>query len=120
MLHFGAVDYRADVWVNGSLVAQHEGGQMPFSTDISRVLRKGDAAQRIVVRAEDDPRDPAQQAFVRGLYHLTKALDPTRPVLGNDGWELVASAIWGTTTMRRKVRPCVSAMARQQRSSAHC
>ncbi len=40
-------------------------------------------------------RDPAQQNFVRGLYHLTKALDPTRPVIGNDGWEHIASDVWG-------------------------
>jgi beta-galactosidase/beta-glucuronidase len=31
--------------------------------------------------------DEAQQSFVRSVYHLTKALDPTRPVIGNDGWE---------------------------------
>ena len=31
--------------------------------------------------------DPAQRAFVQSVYHLTKALDPTRPVIGNDGWE---------------------------------
>src|SRR6185503_16106653 len=34
LLHFGAVDYRARVWVNGQLVATHEGGQTPFSADI--------------------------------------------------------------------------------------
>lgn len=32
-------------------------------------------------------RDPAQQAFSRGLADLTRALDPTRPVVSNDGWE---------------------------------
>ena len=31
--------------------------------------------------------DEAQQSLVRSVYHLTKALDPTRPVIGNDGWE---------------------------------
>src|SRR3982751_3332663 len=30
MLHFGAVDYRATVWVNGLRVARHEGGSTPF------------------------------------------------------------------------------------------
>ena len=33
--------------------------------------------------------DPAQQHYVRSLYHLTKALDPTRLAIGNDGWEFV-------------------------------
>jgi hypothetical protein len=43
----------------------------------------------------DLPGDAAQRDFVRGIYHLTKALDPTRPVIGNDGWEHVAGDIWG-------------------------
>jgi hypothetical protein len=32
---------------------------------------------------------------VQALYHLTKTLDPTRPVIGNDGWESVATDIVG-------------------------
>ena len=35
-LNFGAVDYRATVWVNGIVVAWHEGGHTPFSCDIYR------------------------------------------------------------------------------------
>ena len=35
LLHFGAVDYRAQVWVNGQLVATHEGGNTPFTADIT-------------------------------------------------------------------------------------
>ncbi|WIB37094.1 glycoside hydrolase family 2 TIM barrel-domain containing protein [Curtobacterium sp. MCJR17_043] len=31
--------------------------------------------------------DPAQQAYSRALVDLTRALDPSRPVIGNDGWE---------------------------------
>src|SRR5437763_3938090 len=59
LLHCGAVDYRAQVWVNGHLVASHEGGHTPFSADITPVLRP-DADQVIVVRAEDVPADLAQ------------------------------------------------------------
>jgi hypothetical protein len=40
-------------------------------------------------------RDPAQQAFVQALYWLTKALDPARPVIGNDGWEHLVTDILG-------------------------
>ena len=32
-------------------------------------------------------RDPAQAAYSRGICDLTRALDPTRPVISNDGWE---------------------------------
>jgi hypothetical protein len=39
--------------------------------------------------------DPAQRDAVQALYHLTKAIDPTRPVVGNDGWENLASDMIG-------------------------
>lgn len=55
ILHFGAVDHRAHVWVNGQLVARHEGGHTPFEADITAVLTEGE--QVLVVRAEDDPHD---------------------------------------------------------------
>ena len=37
----------------------------------------------------------AQRDLVRALYHATKALDPDRPVIGNDGWEVVAGDFLG-------------------------
>jgi beta-galactosidase/beta-glucuronidase len=43
----------------------------------------------------DLPDNPSQRHYVRALYHLTKTLDPTRPVVGNDGWESVATDIIG-------------------------
>jgi beta-galactosidase/beta-glucuronidase len=56
LLHFGAVDYAAAVWVNEKLVAEHEGGYTPFFADITGKLASG-APQTLVVRAEDDPAD---------------------------------------------------------------
>ncbi|WP_203568880.1 glycoside hydrolase family 2 protein [Aestuariimicrobium ganziense] len=41
----------------------------------------------------NDLTDPRQQSLQRTLYDLAHALDGTRPVIGNDGWELVASDI---------------------------
>ena len=58
LLHFGAVDYRASVWANGRLVAEHEGGHTPFSADVTSVLEDDELV--IVVRAEDQPRDLTQ------------------------------------------------------------
>lgn len=55
ILHFGAVDYRASVWVNGVPIAQHEGGHTPFSADVTHALRDGENV--VVVRAEDPSRD---------------------------------------------------------------
>lgn len=55
VLHFGAVDYRATVWVNDTEVASHEGGHTPFSAEISKAVRSGDNV--LVVRAEDELAD---------------------------------------------------------------
>jgi hypothetical protein len=41
------------------------------------------------------PDNPSERHYVQALYHLTKTLDPTRPVVGNDGWESVATDIIG-------------------------
>ena len=43
----------------------------------------------------DLPDSPAQRHWVQALYHLTRTLDPSRPVIGNDGWESVATDIIG-------------------------
>ncbi len=43
----------------------------------------------------DLPDSPAQRHYVQALYHLTKAVDASRPVIGNDGWESVATDIIG-------------------------
>jgi hypothetical protein len=39
------------------------------------------------------PDNPRERHYVQALYHLTKTLDATRPVIGNDGWESVATDI---------------------------
>ncbi len=41
------------------------------------------------------PDDAAHRDYVRALYYLTRTLDPNRPVIGNDGWESVATDIVG-------------------------
>src|SRR5215212_5425813 len=52
LLHFGAVDYKATVWVNGRMAVEHTGGQTAFSADISPLLVPGET-QVVIVRAED-------------------------------------------------------------------
>ena len=51
LLHFGAVDQDAEVWVNGSHVGGHSGGFLPFTLDITDALR-GDRAE-LLVRVRD-------------------------------------------------------------------
>ncbi len=59
MLHFGAVDWLCDVYVNGKKVGTHQGGYDPFSFDISAALKKS-GAQKIAVRVWD-PSDEGPQ-----------------------------------------------------------
>lgn len=56
-LHFEAVDYRCDVWVNGEHLAQHTGGYSPFSVSIP----SPDPASPITItlRAQDFSRNPS-------------------------------------------------------------
>ncbi len=51
LLHFGAVDWKADVWVNDIKVGQHTGGYTPFSLDITQALDPKD--NTLVVRVWD-------------------------------------------------------------------
>ena len=55
LLHFGAVDYEARVWVNGRAVGRHAGGQASFSFDVTDALAAG--SNLLVVRAWDPPTD---------------------------------------------------------------
>lgn len=59
IIHFGAVDWEAEVWVNGKPAGSHQGGFDGFSLDISDLLLPGDK-QRIRVRVWD-PSDAGPQ-----------------------------------------------------------
>mgnify|MGYP002654690791 FL=1 len=74
LLHFGAVDYEARVWINGGLVAEHEGGHTPFHCDIAPALSPT-GRQVLTVRVEDDPKDLAKPR-------------------GKQDWQLEPHAIW--------------------------
>jgi len=58
LLHFGAVDYAARVWLNGLLLGEHLGGYTPFSFEITDQVRDGD--NELVVRVDDDLRSGLQ------------------------------------------------------------
>ncbi len=87
LLHFGAVDYKATIWVNGVEVCTHQGGYTPFTVDVTEVLR-GEGAQELVVRAEDDPADLAKP---RGKQDWK--LDP------HSIWYPRTTGIWQTVWM---------------------
>src|SRR5690625_4416412 len=77
MLHFGAVDYRTWVYVNGAFVGFHEGGHVAFSFDVTDYLNWEN--EIIVVRVEDP------------------STDETIP-RGKQFWEEKSAGIWYTRT----------------------
>ncbi len=60
LLNFGAVDWKADVFVNDILIGSHTGGYTPFSLDITPYLGKAGSTQKLVVRVWD-PTDKGYQ-----------------------------------------------------------
>ncbi|HEY0005019.1 MAG TPA: glycoside hydrolase family 2 TIM barrel-domain containing protein [Pyrinomonadaceae bacterium] len=56
LLHFGAVDYHATVWLNGQLVGEHEGGYLPFDLELNEALRP-EGLNELVVRVIDPGHD---------------------------------------------------------------
>ena len=85
MLNFGAVDWSADVYVNGILVASHTGGYAPFSADITAVLNKK-GTQSLVVRVWD-PTDSVHNPVGK------QRLNPSGI------WYTAVSGIWQTVWM---------------------
>ncbi|MFF4249740.1 PA14 domain-containing protein [Streptomyces sp. NPDC001663] len=78
-LNFGAVDWRAEVYVNGTKVAQHQGGYDKFSADVTDALKPGRTQELIV-----------------GVYDPTDAADGENPPIGKQ--RLDPSGIWYTPT----------------------
>ena len=82
LLHFGAVDWRADVWVNGVKLGSHRGGYDPFTFDATDALNEsGEQTLTVAVR---DPTDAAAQP--RG-----KQVRDPRGI-----WYTPATGIWQT------------------------
>ncbi|MEV5327250.1 sugar-binding domain-containing protein [Nonomuraea sp. NPDC052634] len=73
LLHFGAVDHDATVWVNGVEVVRHRGGFSPFTADLSGVARPGEEAT-IVVRARDSRHGPQARGKQSTRYHNYECL----------------------------------------------
>ncbi len=80
-LNFGAVDWEATVWINGSQVGQHRGGYDPFSFDITEFLKEGE--NEIVVRAWD-PTDTGTQPHGKQFFNP------------NSIWYTAVTGIWQT------------------------
>lgn len=58
LIHFGAVDYLSEVWINGISKGEHKGGYTPFVYDITEQLKDGENV--VTVHAFDDVLDSRQ------------------------------------------------------------
>lgn len=84
LLHFGAVDYEAVVWINGAEAGSHRGGYLPFTFDITPFLKPDN--NEIVVRVWD-PTDS-------GMQQRGKQVLKPRGI-----WYTAVSGIWQTVWM---------------------
>lgn len=91
ILHFGAVDYKATVYVNAKKVKEHIGGYTPFCADITDALMED--GNFITLCAEDDVRSGNQPAGKQSTLHYSHGCSYTR-----------TTGIWQTVWME-----CVSA-----------
>jgi hypothetical protein len=82
LLRFGAVDYLAEVYVNGQKAGAHEGGYLPFELDVTTLLRPGE--NQIAVRVVDPGAKPS---VVEGINY---AEIPH----GKQSWYVQTSGIW--------------------------
>ncbi|MCG7287247.1 glycoside hydrolase family 2 [Cellulomonas sp. ACRRI] len=92
LLHLGAVDHEADVWVDGQHAVRHEGGQTPFSVDVTDLLDPDVAAEEhvVVVRATDDRTDVEQPRGKQDWQPEQHAI-----------WYHRTSGIWRTVWLER-------------------
>ena len=82
MLNFGAVDWRADVFVNDVKVGHHQGGFTPFTVDVTRALKK-EGAQTLVVKVWDPTN--------KGPQPIGKQIENPHGI-----WYTPVSGIWQT------------------------
>lgn len=86
LLHFEGVDYKCMVWVNDKLAGSHIGGNLPFSFDVSDLVKEGE--NEIKLRVIDGTDDP-------DLYQLRG-----KQKRDNSGiWYTPSSGIWATVWM---------------------
>ena len=82
LLHFGAVDFRAIVYLGHDEVALHEGGQLPFTADLTPFAKKGANTLTVLVwdPTEDFIQSRGKQAFKTHACFYTRSSGITQTV----------------------------------------
>jgi hypothetical protein len=71
ILRFSAVDYLAEVWLNGAPAGKHEGGETPFAFDVTSLLKPG-ATNRLTVRVLNPAKEPIDGYTLPEIPHRNK------------------------------------------------
>jgi len=82
LLRFWAVDYTAEVWLNGVRVGAHEGGESPFVLDVSDAV-KPKGPNRLAVRVLNPTHEPIDGIVLNETPHRNKAL----PYSSGSAWD---------------------------------
>ena len=74
-IRFGAVDYLADVWINGQHAGSYEGGEMPFEFDVSEAIQP-DGDNLLAVRVLNPTESPIDGFVLSQTPHRNKVVPP--------------------------------------------
>ncbi len=77
ILHFGAVDYEAEIYINGTTVGLHYGGTVSFANDITPYVEAGKTYD-LVVRVKDDTRNGFQPGGKQCTSYKSRGCSYTR------------------------------------------
>ncbi len=90
LLRFWAVDYLAEVWLNGTRLGLHEGAESPFVLDATPAIRPN-AANRLAVRVLNPTHEPIDGIVLSQVPHRNKALPYSSGSAWNQGgiWDSV-------------------------------
>lgn len=111
-IQFNAVDYFAQVWVNGVFQGEHEGGYTPFVLNISEDVVPG--SNELLVKVEDTAMEgletnrwyqPPLHSVPRDFTDPSLAVDLPH---GKQAWYYDASGIWGNVTLELTVPTLIS------------
>ena len=86
LIRFGAVDYLAEVWLNGRWAGSHEGGETPFELDVTGLIHRGSGGDNLLaVRVLNPTNEPIDGLVLRETPHRNKVIPPRPGSSFNNG-----------------------------------